>query len=49
MLDWSKLKEFAVDNFEFDENGRKFSRGVENNFQKTGTRHVKTMACLGKG
>ena len=30
MLDFSKLKEFADDNFEFDENGRKFSEWVEN-------------------
>ena len=26
ILDSSKLKEFAYDNFEFDENGRKFSK-----------------------
>ena len=26
----SKLKEFTVDNFKFDENGRKFSNSVEN-------------------
>ena len=26
----SKLKEFADDNFRFDKNGRKFSKGVEN-------------------
>ena len=30
MLDPSKLKEFADDNFKFDENGRKFSKRVEN-------------------
>ena len=30
MLDSSKLKEFADDNFKFDENGRKFSKRVEN-------------------
>ena len=29
-LDFSKLKEFAEDNFKFDENGRKFTKGVEN-------------------
>ena len=28
-LDSSKLKEFADDNFKFDENGTKFSRRVE--------------------
>ena len=30
VLDSSKLKEFADDNFEFDENGGKFSERVEN-------------------
>ena len=30
ILDSSKLKEFADDNSEFDENGRKFSKWVEN-------------------
>ena len=30
ILDSAKLKEFADDNFEFDENDRKFSKGVEN-------------------
>ena len=30
ILDSSKLKEFADDNFEFDENGRKLSKQVEN-------------------
>ena len=30
ILDSSKLKEFADDNFELDENGRKFSKWVEN-------------------
>ena len=29
ILDSSKLKEFADDNFKFDENGRKFSKQVE--------------------
>ena len=29
-LESSKLKEFADDNFKFDENGRKFSKMVEN-------------------
>ena len=28
ILDFSKLKEFANDNFEFDENGKKLSRQV---------------------
>ena len=30
ILDSSKLKEFADDNIKFDENGRKFSKWVEN-------------------
>ena len=34
ILDSSKLEEFADDNFEFNENGRKFSKWVENNVGK---------------
>ena len=34
ILDSSKLKEFADDNFKFDENGRKFSKRVENTVEK---------------
>ena len=30
ILDFSKLKEFADDNFKFNENGRNFSKRVEN-------------------
>ena len=30
LLDWSKLKQSADDNFEFDVNSRKFSKLVEN-------------------
>ena len=30
ILDSSKLKEFADDNFKFDENGRRLSKQVEN-------------------
>ena len=30
ILDRSKLKEFADDNFEFDENGREFFERIEN-------------------
>ena len=30
ILDSSKLKEIAEDNFKFDENGRQFSKRVEN-------------------
>ena len=34
VLDSSKLKEFADDNFKFDENGRKLSKRVENTVGK---------------
>ena len=34
ILDSSKLKNFADDNFEFEENGRKFLRWAENNVGK---------------
>ena len=34
VLDSSKLKEFADDNFKFDENGAKFSKRVENTVGK---------------
>ena len=34
ILDSSKLKEFADDNFRFDENGRKLSKWVENTVGK---------------
>ena len=34
MLDSSKLKDFADDNFKFDENGRKFSKQLENTVGK---------------
>ena len=33
-LDSSKFKEFADDNFKFDEDGRKFSKRVENTAEK---------------
>ena len=33
-LDSSKLKEIVNDNFKFDENGRKFSKPVENTMGK---------------
>jgi hypothetical protein len=49
-LDSSKLKEFADDNFKFDENGRKISKSVENAEGKgLVSIHLKTMSCLGKG
>ena len=34
ILDSSKLKEFADDNLQFDENGRKFSKWVKNTVGK---------------
>ena len=34
ILDSSKLNDFADDSFEFDENGRKFSKRVENTVGK---------------
>ena len=34
ILDYSKLKDFADDNFGFDENRRKFSKTVENTGKK---------------
>ena len=34
ILDSSKLKKFADDNFRFDENGRKLSKRVENSVGK---------------
>ena len=54
------MKEFADDDFKIDENGRKFSKQVENTVGKGELaryvfskdfcyRHGKTRACLGKG
>ena len=34
ILDWSKLKQSADDNFKFDENSIKFSKWVENTVGK---------------
>ena len=34
ILQWSKLKEFADNNCEFDENGRHFAKWVENTVGK---------------
>ena len=41
MLDSSKLKEFAGDNFKFDKNGRKLSKQVENTVGKREIAHYK--------
>ena len=40
-LDSSKLKEFADDNFKFEENGRQFSKHVENAVAKGENAHDK--------
>ena len=40
ILDVSKLIEFANDNFKFDENGRKFSKWVENIVGKGEIAHI---------
>ena len=54
-LDSSKLREFAHDNFKFNEDGRKFSKRVKNTVGKGEItvfskdlycRCVKTRACL---
>ena len=42
ILDSSKLKKIADDNFKFDENGRKLSKGVENTVGKG------EIACYGQ-
>ena len=34
ILDSSKPKDFVDDNFQFDKNGRKFSKGIENTVGK---------------
>ena len=41
ILDFSKLKEFADDNFKFNENDRQFSKWVENNVGKGEIAHYK--------
>ena len=45
ILDSSKLKEFADDNFTFDENRREFSKGVENTGGKAEIAHHKENKC----
>ena len=58
ILDWSKLKQSADDNFEFDVNCRKFSKLVENTVGKGEIARYKQfllcpqcfqMACFPKG
>ena len=60
ILDWSKLKEFADNNFKFDESGRKLPKRVENTVGKGEVaryvfskglfpRGVKRCHCVGMG
>ena len=53
ILDSSKLKEFADNNFKFDKNGRKLSKRVENTVGKGEIarfpRGVKRRHCVGMG
>ena len=44
-LDSSKLKEFADDNFKFDENGRKLSKQVQNIVGKGEIARFKRLVC----
>ena len=46
MLESSKLKEFADDNFKFDENDRKFSKRVENTVGKGGIACNEQFLCF---
>ena len=41
ILDPSKLKQYADDNFKFDENGKKFSKWLENTLGKGEIAHYK--------
>ena len=50
ILDSSKRKEFADNNFKFDENGRKLSKQVENTVGKGEiARYIKRCHCVGMG
>ena len=44
ILDSSELKEFANDNFKFDENGRKLSKWVENTVGKGEIAHLQAIS-----
>ena len=46
IIDSSKLKEFADNNFKFDENGRKFSNRAENIVGKAEIAHYKQFLLL---
>ena len=47
-LDSSKLKEFAYDKFDLDENGRKFSEPLENTVGKGEIAHYKQFLLFPK-
>ena len=46
ILDSSKLKEYADNNFKFDENGRKFSYRVENTVGKGEIARYEQFLCF---
>ena len=48
-LDLSKLKEFAEDNFQFDKNGKKFSKRVENTVKKEKLLVTSNFYCFHSG
>ena len=48
ILDWSKLKQSADDNFEFDVNNRKLSKLVENTVGKGVTSNFSFSHCVFK-
>ena len=48
-LNSSKLKEFAIDNFKFEENGRKFSKWVENIVGKEEIAHFEQFLLFPQG
>ena len=48
MLDSSKMKELADDNFKFDENGNKISNTVENSVGEGEVAHYKQILLIPK-
>ena len=46
ILDSSKLKEFAGDNFKFDENGRKLTKRLENTVGKGEIAHYEQFLLI---
>ena len=49
ILDLSKFKQFADDNFKFDENSRKFSKRVENTMGKGEIAHYEQFPFFPQG